>query len=315
MGGRACGSARQLALDSQRARVLDAVGHVVAERGLRGATVAAVAGRAQVSRATFAELFDSVDDCFVALLDEMLERATVSIGEAFERHARWSEGVLGGLEALLVFLDSEPVSARACLLESVAAPPPALEARTRVLARIGSFVDRARAELSLERQPPPAMSAATIASVFGMLRKRLLSGEAPPFIALLSQLAEIVIMPYLGPTAAASAGRKGEDRVREHLHERSVTATAVSVELPSMLRHASAHRMRSCLRYVAEHPAASNQGVAAGIGVTHPGQVSALLARLHAAGLLVKVCGGAGRPNAWRLSPHGAEVARALGRC
>ena len=37
-----------------------------------------------------------------------------------------------------------------------------------------------------------------------------------------------------------------------------------------------------------------------------------MLARLNAAGLLVKECGGAGRPNSWRLSPHGEAVAAVL---
>lgn len=81
-----------------------------------------------------------------------------------------------------------------------------------------------------------------------------------------------------------------------------------------MLRHASAHRMRECVRYLAENPEASNQAVAAGVGISHPGQISALLARLHDAGLLVKDCGGAGRPNAWRLSPYGEDVAQVLFR-
>lgn len=81
-----------------------------------------------------------------------------------------------------------------------------------------------------------------------------------------------------------------------------------------MLRHASSHRLRSCLQYLADNPQASNQAVAQGIGISHSGQVSMLLSRLHDDGLLVKDCGGAGRPNAWSLSAYGADVYRALFR-
>ena len=37
-----------------------------------------------------------------------------------------------------------------------------------------------------------------------------------------------------------------------------------------------------------------------------------MLARLNEAGLLVKQCGGAGRPNSWSLSPRGEAIAEAL---
>jgi AcrR family transcriptional regulator len=296
----------------RRDRVLRAMAEVVVDRGLRGASVAAVASRASVSRAVFSELFDSLDGCFLALLDWMLGRATALIGEAAERESSWGDGVLAGVEALLVFLDSEPVAARACLLEVVAVAPLPQASRDATLGRLGVLVDKAREELSVERQPPAAMSEATVTSVLGMLRRRLRSGEAPPYVGMLGELAEVIVAPYLGPTAAAAAAVRGHDRARSLLQERSARPLACGVEVPSMLRHASAHRMRSCLRHLFENPGASNQAVAAGIGISHPGQTSALLARLHDAGLLVKDCGGAGRPNAWRLSPYGGEVTQAL---
>jgi AcrR family transcriptional regulator len=299
----------------RRVRLLEAMAEVVAERGLRGASVTAVASRASVSRFHFGELFGSLDDCFLALLDRMLGRATTLIDEAFERESCWSDGVLAGLEALLVFLDAESVSARACLVETVAGTPPALESRAHMLKRLGALVDSARHQLSVERQPPAAMSEATIASVLGMLRRRLLSGEAPPFVSLLGELAEVVVAPYLGPTAAMKAARMGSERAQVSLRQRSALPVAAGVEIPKMLCHASAHRMRACLRYLAEHPDASNRTIAVDVGISHPGQTSMLLARLYDAGLLVKKCGGAGRPNAWSLSPCGAEVTRALHLC
>ena len=289
---------------------------VVAERGLRGATTTRVSRRAGVSRAALAQQFGSLDDCFFALVDGMLDSATALIVEAFDRELLWTDGVLAGLEALLTFLDSDPICARACLLGSMAAPSsPAVQSRAQTLDRLGLLVDReARKELSLERQPTATMSEAMITSVLGTLRRRLLSGKAPPFMALLDQLAEMVVAPYLGPSAAVQASRRGHDRTLALLEQRASGSACSGVEVPSMLRHASAHRMRECVWYLAENPDASNQAVAAAIGISHSGQVSMLLARLHDAGLLVKDCGGPGRPNAWRLSPYGADVARALHR-
>jgi AcrR family transcriptional regulator len=307
------GGRREQVLESQRARVLEAMVEVVSERGLRGASAAQVARRAGVSRAVLTEQFGSVDGCFLSQLDWLLNRATELVAEAFERESSWDDGVLAGFEAMLAFFDSEHVCARVCLLESVAVPSSELQSRAQALGRLGMLVDGAgRKQLSLERQPPALMSEATVALVLGILRRRLLSGEVPPFVGLLGQLSEAVVAPYLGPAAAAQAASRGHDRAQALLKERSARLARADVEVPSMLRHASAHRMRECVRYLAENPGTSNKAVAAGIGISHPGQISVLLARLHDSGLLVKECGGAGRPNAWRLSPYGAEVARAL---
>lgn len=300
------------AAQSQRRRILDAMAVIVAERSLHGATVSAVVRRARVSRAVFGEQFRDLDHhCFATLLESTLDDATTLAAEAFARQLCWRAGILAGLEALLAFLDANPAVARACLLTGLAVPPPELLTSARALDRLRPLLDEVRAGLSHERQPPSTMAEATIASVLGILRRRLLSGEAPPFVGLVGELAEVVIAPYLGPSAAAEVASAGHDRARALVRE-AVVAPASSCELPKMLRHARAHRLRSCLRYLAEHAEASNQTIAAGIGIAHPGQVSALLARLHDAGLVLKRHGGPGRPNAWRLSAHGAEIARAL---
>lgn len=317
--GRAVGRSRERwrkrVAEIQRARLLEAMAEVVAERGLRGASTAVVARRAGVSRATFSDQFDSPEDCFLALLDWMLERVAGLVATGIEREPIWSEGVLAGLEALLGFLDREPARARACLLEGMTVPPSRLFPRAQVLAQLGRLIDRrARRELSLERQPPKTMPEATIGSVLAVLRRRLLSGEAPPFVALLAPLAEVVVAPYFGPSAAALVAGRGRERAEALLAACSAGPAPGDVEVPGLLRHANARRMRACIRYLVANPDASNRAVAAGIGISHAGQVSVLLARLHGAGLLEKESGGAGRPNAWRLSAYGARVAEALER-
>jgi AcrR family transcriptional regulator len=309
------GKASERERAAQRVRVLDAMAEVVAARGLRGASVAAVSRRASVSRATFGELFGGLEDCFLALLDRMLARVTALIDDAFERERDWSDAVLAALEATLMQLDSEPAAARACLLETLAFSAPERKSRAELFERLRLHLDGARGLLSLERQPPVVTAEATLVSVLGILRMRLIAEEAPPFVALLGQLAQLVVAPYFGPAAAVEAGWAGEKRARVLLCERADRPPARSVELPKLLRHASAHRSRACLRYLAERPGASNQAVAEGVGIAHAGQASALLARLDGAGLLVKSCGGPGRPNSWSLSEYGGEVARALMQC
>ncbi|MGC2372599.1 MAG: TetR/AcrR family transcriptional regulator [Solirubrobacteraceae bacterium] len=287
---------------------------VVAERGLRLATISVMTERASVSHATFKRLFGDFDQCFAVLVGQIATRLTDLICEAFEREKAWRDGVLAGLEALLLFLDSEPALARVGLIEAVAGPAAVIKHQARLIERLGLLIDTGRDALPIDCQPPQLMAEAAIASVVGILRVRLRSDQAPPFIGLLGELAAVVVTPYLGSTEAVEAARAGAKRAQLVAQEYMVTLADFLVPLPSQLARANAHRLRACLLYIAENPGASNKYVAGGIGVSHLGQVSVLLARLEGVGVLRKQAGRAGHPNAWTLSSYGEQVARTLTR-
>jgi AcrR family transcriptional regulator len=303
---------REQTLESQRTRMLDAMAEIVADRGLRGVTIAAVAKQACVSRATFIEVFGSVEQAFIALVGDVTRRSADLIREAFRGEPSWSEGVLAGLEALLRFLDSEPSLARVCLIEAQAGPPAALELRAQLLQPLAAIVDEAREMLPADGQPPAVIGEGTVMAVAGILHTRLVTRRAPPFTDLLGELAAIVVAPFLGPSAASEVARIGNQRARSIARERTSGAGGLKAPIPKQLRRASARRARACLLYIAENPGRSNQKIARGIDVSHGGQMSVLLSRLEQLLVLTKQTGGAGRPNAWRLSPYGEEVVRSL---
>jgi AcrR family transcriptional regulator len=301
-------------VEIQRARILEAMTEIVAERGLYGTTIAAVAEKASVSRVTFTEIFGSIEMAFVALVQQVTAWPANLVRDAFERESSWRDSVLAGLEALLVFLDTEPSLARVCVIDALAGPPAALEHRAKLLQPLVALVDGARETLSPDMQPPPVIAEAAVASVAGVLHMRLVDGQAPPFIGLLGELAAIVVIPFHGAEEAAEAARVGDRRARAIVRERSAKPPNLRVPIPKELHHARARRARACVLYVAENPGASNQKIATGIGIRHLGQASTLLARLKELELLEKQVGGAGRPNAWKLSQQGEEIARSLKR-
>jgi AcrR family transcriptional regulator len=303
---------REQVRDMQRRRLLDAMAHVLAEKGSRGVTIGLVAEGADVSPATFRKLFTSLEDCFVVLVEQVTKRSTVLVGEAFGSAESWQDGVLVGLEALLTFLDSEPILARVCLIESLAGPPEALRRRARLLESLKPLLDRAREQLPADCQPPPATADAIIAAVSGICHARLVEGSAPPFMGLLGELAGVVVVPFLGMSQAARAIERGNTRSQVFARGGDVRPSDVPVPIPRAVRHGSAHRIRLALAYLAENPGASNQAVAVGIDLTHHGQMSRALSRLEQLGLLIKRSGSSGHPNAWWLSPHGERVLRAL---
>lgn len=310
----------------RRVHVLESLAEVVAERGLPASNVAAVCTRASIPRETFNRLFVDLDDCFLALVDRTLTRMTDAICEGFERGTSWLQGIVCAMDAMVGFLDAEPAAARACLLGRAAAGPDALESRAAMMERLKLIIDGARKQLPGDSQPPAVMAEATVLSVLGIMRRRVMNDQAPPFAPLLGQLVQTIVAPYLGPvaaveaaaecearSAAAQAAAECETRASAQPRERGAAAAPSRADVLEMLCHAGAYRMRSCLLHLAANPGASNATVGAAIGIAHQGQASTLLSRLHQARLLLKRQTRAGLPNSWSLSPFGAEVAEALG--
>jgi AcrR family transcriptional regulator len=160
---------RERVAKMQRARVLDAMAHVAAERGIGSATVSSVLEHDGISRASFYGLFKGLDDCFLALLHDVMSQTTALIIEAFEGERSWSDGVMAGLAALLVFLDAEPTLARVCLIETLAAGSAALEHRAGELKAVEPLVEAGRRHASRNGHLPSLDAEGTVVAVAGIL--------------------------------------------------------------------------------------------------------------------------------------------------
>src|SRR5437660_816883 len=101
----------------QRAKLLDAMVRVVAEKGYEAATVADAVKLARVSRGTFYELFESKEACLADAyrLGQAVLAARVS--DAVLGAKDWREELRLGLRAYLQAFDEEPLFARVYLLE------------------------------------------------------------------------------------------------------------------------------------------------------------------------------------------------------
>jgi AcrR family transcriptional regulator len=122
-----------------RARLFHAIVRAVSDKGFAKVTVADVVALAGVSRRTFYEHFNDVEDCFVEAYDAAT-RAILAEVEAAVRAAQladWRERFEVSIAAYLGALASDPAVARACLVDVVGAGPRAVDARRHVY---GKFV-------------------------------------------------------------------------------------------------------------------------------------------------------------------------------
>ncbi len=134
----------------QRAKLLDAMVRVVAEKGYESATVADAVKVARVSRGTFYELFESKEACLAAAYRLGLDVLAARVSEAVRDAGDWREELRLGLRAYLRTFDEEPLFARVYLLEWAPVPAERDAAIRRFARRYGRSFARAGAQVPEE---------------------------------------------------------------------------------------------------------------------------------------------------------------------
>jgi AcrR family transcriptional regulator len=294
-------------LELRRSHLLDAALREVAERGWRETPVAAIVACARVSRKTFYELFDSRDECLVALFDESLARIERVVAPAYASARSWPERVRAALVALLAFLEVELDRGSFVLGQITTDGPIDSERRARVLEPLRAVVDEGRSHPQAREQLSPLAAEVVVAGVLSVIDARLRRGLRK-LTPLVNPLMWTIVLPYLGPTAAARELRRRPPR--------PASARAKPARSPlEGLDMRVTYRTARVLAALVERPGASNVEIAAQAQVGDAGQISKLLARLRRLGLIENTEGRAtGAANAWRLTPRGEEVAAAITR-
>ncbi len=199
-------------VESQRERIVAAMRGLVAARGYRQVPVAAVTQHAGVSRKTFYELYSSKEECFVAIYEQEMERLLDPTLQAFEGSEPWADRLRTALGVLLGALATDPVSARICFVEVLAAGPQALERRAKAYAALDPLCAppaTGGAETSLEaaETATPAPSRAIVAGSVGYLtetlHREIAAGRTAELPKLRAQLVHTLTLPFAGETASA----------------------------------------------------------------------------------------------------------------
>jgi AcrR family transcriptional regulator len=296
----------------QRARILTAAAQVIGTDGYGGFSPARIVSRARVSRRTFYDLFEDREDCFLALFDQTLERASKIAAEAASGEQRWQEQIRAGLSALLQFAGDEPVLGSLLIADALRAGPKVLARRANVLATLHAVVDQGRSQTKPGREPPPLTAEGTVGAVLAILHARTLEANAPPPIELLNHLMASIVLPYLGAAAAA----RELERPRPSPSSARANGQAGQAEVDALegIPMRITYRTLRVLAAIAAQPGASNREIAGWAGVVDPGQISKLLARLARLELISNTGEGQpqGEPNAWMLTVRGAQVEEAV---
>jgi AcrR family transcriptional regulator len=206
------GLPRSFVESNQRQRILRAVVEVASGTGYGGLTVRDVIERAGVSRRTFYEHFENKEQAFLAAYDLVVTRLAVEVEASSTRGESWSERIGLGLATFLDRLAGDPALAHLCVVDILAAGPPALAIRAGALEAFRNFLQPGLEEAP-EGLPIPALAAETaIGGTYEVVYSLVLKGRAAELPVLLPDLLQIVLLPFLGAHAAAAEAAAMRER-------------------------------------------------------------------------------------------------------
>lgn len=201
---------REFIARHQRARIVAALAQETAEKGYRGVTVASVVKRAGIARKTFYENFSSKEECFLAAQELAMATALERVVEAAGAHEQWPRRVRAGLTAFLDYVAAEPALARTCMVEALSAGPAAVKYHEESQQAFVSLLRLGRDVTPYGRDLPEALEEAIVGGIFWIVYQRLAAAEDGAVAALLPELVEFALAPYLGSEAARATAVEDE---------------------------------------------------------------------------------------------------------
>jgi AcrR family transcriptional regulator len=203
------GLPREFVSRNQRERLIAGLAEAVAENGYAGTTIAHITRHAAVSRRTFYEHFNSKDECFIAAYDMVMTELNRRVGEAFEQEEEWPQAVRAGLAAMLEFLTSEPHLARLSMVEALVAGPVVVERYDAAIQSLVPYFEAGRKGRSDDVLAGLSSTTeeALVGGIVSLISRRIFADRTEELKALLPDLVEFALTPYLGSAEAAKVAR------------------------------------------------------------------------------------------------------------
>ncbi len=203
------GLPREFVAHNQRERLIAGLAEAVAENGYAGTTIAHITRQAAVSRRTFYEHFSSKDECFVAAYDTVMTELRRRVDDAFNQEDEWPQAVRAGIAAMLEYLSAEPHLARLSMVEALVAGPVVIERYDAAIQGLVPYFEAGRKGRSAEVLAglSPSTEEALVGGMVSLISRRVFADRTEELQALLPDLVEFTLTPYLGSAEAAKVAR------------------------------------------------------------------------------------------------------------
>lgn len=196
---------REVVEKSQRERIVDATAEIVAEKGLAGLTIPAIASRAGVSHETFYEMYPSKHEAFLGAQKVGMHQAFATAMASYEKHRElaWPVAVAEGLRVLIDFLVAEPAHARLSIVDTFAASPETLQIRDGLLRGFAHYLSE-KERPAIEGIDVPAIAPeAVVGGVWQVIHYYIERGHLNALPSAVPEITYLTLTPFLGPSDAA----------------------------------------------------------------------------------------------------------------
>lgn len=191
-----------LAVHSDLERILDAVAQLNSRVGYVSLTAEALAAQAGLSERVFRSYFRSKNEAFAAALEIGHMKGLAVVQRAKARAPDWAAGACTAIQALLVFLASEPFFTRMAFVDApLAGAKTSRRAHEHVQAYTRLLFDGA----PRRRRPVAIAAEAAVYSVFELAFHYAVQNRTSELVALVPEAAYLTLAPFLGPEQATSA--------------------------------------------------------------------------------------------------------------
>ncbi len=214
---------RQVIVQNQRERIVDATAAIVAEKGLANLTIPEIARRASVSHQTFYDIYPSKHDAFLGAQKVGMHQALRVGVEAWEAQMPdWPFAISAGMKAVIDYLVSEPAHAHLSIVDTFGASPETIETRDEILRAFATYFNPGY-ELAPEGVEVPAIAGeAVVGGCWQVLHHYIENDRIAELRDAAPQLTYMLLTPFLGPAEAARtalrpvpAGENAPQRPRE----------------------------------------------------------------------------------------------------
>lgn len=198
---------------NQRERILLATAELVAERGYQKTTIELIAKTSRVALVTFYEHFCSKEDCFLAAFDETVAAAQEVFGELLDPEEPWQEQISAGLEIFLEMVVKEKARAKLCIVEAQAAGSASLARYQAMLESVAPKLREGREFNPRASRLPDGLEVAIAGGIAWLVHQRLAADDVENLMALLPEMLQVTLTPYVGEVEAGRAADAAQARV------------------------------------------------------------------------------------------------------
>jgi AcrR family transcriptional regulator len=195
-------------MGDERGRIVTAIAKAVADYGYAELTLEQVLASARVTPAQFEAHFQSLEQGLIAAQEEFLERLRVEVASACDLDRAWTDNVRAALDAALAYLAEANVLARGFAVEATAASLAVSERQYATLETFADLLREGRRFYPQAAEMPPMIENALVGGIASIVANRLLSEEPQALADLEPQLAEFLLVPYVGRSEASRLAQR-----------------------------------------------------------------------------------------------------------